>query len=426
MRFRLLFAMAMAMAALVLTAVPLGQSGWSQSRGGPGIDVPGLRFHVKPEDLPRPHATPSVGNGANRTIKPNEVPLQVPEGFRVNLFAGDLDHVRWMTVADNGDVLLAEPQLDKIMLLRDSDGDGQADVREVFLRGLNRPHGLAIHRGYLYIGEPTRIVRVPYRPGDLKPTGKKEVFGGSGSLGSGGGHWTRNIVFAPDGKSFYVSVGSRGNVGIEAEPRATVQRFNLEGGAANGDGQTTFAAGLRNPVGIDFHPDTGELYVVVNERDGLGDGLVPDYLTRVREGEFFGWPYAYIGANPDPDYGDREPELIASTVVPDVLFQSHSAPLGLVFYDGGMFPDVYRGDAFVALHGSWNASQPTGYKVVRVPFKNGRPQGSYENFAVGFWSKGRSPARVWGRPAGLAIARDGSLLIADDVDQSIWRISYGK
>ena len=424
MRFRHLIAMAMA--ALVLTVAPLGHSGWSQSRGGPGIDVPGLRFHVKPEDLPRPHATPSVGNGANRTIKSNEAPLHVPEGFRVNLFAGDLDHVRWMTVADNGDVLLAEPQLGKITLLRDSDGDGQADLREVFLRGLNRPHGLAIHQGYLYIGEPTRIVRVPYRPGDLKPTGKKEVFGGSGSLGSGGGHWTRNIVFAPDGKSFYVSVGSRDNVGVEAEPRATVQRFNMEGGAAGGGGQTTVAAGLRNPVGIDIHPDTGELYVVVNERDGLGDGLVPDYLTRVRKGEFFGWPYAYIGPNPDPDYGDREPDLIASTVVPDVLFQSHSAPLGFVFYDGSMFPEAFRGDAFVALHGSWNASQPTGYKVVRVPFENGRPQGWYENFAVGFWSKGRSPARVWGRPAGLALARDGSLLIADDVDQSIWRISYEK
>ena len=426
MRFRHLLTIVLAVAALLLVGAPIGQSAWSQSRGGPGIDVPGLRFHVKPEDMPRPHATPSVGNGANRTVKPNEAPLQVPQGFRVSLFAGDLDHVRWMTVAANGDVLLAESQLGKITLLRDSDGDGQADLREVFLRGLNRPHGLAIHQGYLYIGEPTRIVRVPYRPGDLKPTGKKEVFGGSGSLGSGGGHWTRNIVFAPDGKSFYVSVGSRGNVGVEAEPRATVQRFDMDGGAAGGSGQTTVATGLRNPVGIDFHPDTGELYVVVNERDGLGDGLVPDYFTRVREGEFFGWPYAYIGPNPDPDYGDREAELIASAVVPDVLFQSHSAPLGLVFYDGGMFPEVYRGDAFVALHGSWNASQPTGYKVVRVPFENGRPQGWYENFAVGFWSKGRSPARVWGRPAGLAIARDGSLLIADDVDQSIWRISYEK
>ncbi len=165
---------------------------------------------------------------------------------------------------------------------------------------------------------------------------------------------------------------------------------------------------------------------MVNERDGLGDGLVPDYLTRVRMGEFFGWPYAYIGPNPDPDYGEEKPELVAQTVAPDVLFQSHSAPLGLAFYDGEMFPSEFRGDAFVALHGSWNASQPTGYKIVRIPFENGRPMSWYENFAVGFWAKGSRSARVWGRPAGLAIAADGSLLIADDVDQSIWRVSYGE
>lgn len=417
MRFMSLWAMTL----LALIMVPTGQDALSQTAGGPGVDVPGLRFHVKPDDLPRPHATPSVANSANRTRKPDGTPLQVPEGFRVNLFADDLDHVRWMTVAENGDVLLAEPGPGRITLLRDSNGDGRADVREAFLRGLNRPHGLAVHQGYLYIGEPTRIFRVPYRAGDLKPTGDKEVVGGNASLGSGGGHWTRNIAFAPDGKTFYVSVGSRSNVSAEAEPRATVQRFNTDG-----SGQMTYAAGLRNPVGIEFHPETGELYVVVNERDGMGDGLVPDFLTRVREGEFFGWPYAYIGANPDPNYGSRQHDLVSRTVVPDVLFQSHSAPLGLVFYNGDMFPDGFRGDAFVALHGSWNASRPTGYKVVRVPFENGRPLGWYENFAVGFWSKGKSPARVWGRPAGLAIAQDGSLLIADDVDQSIWRVSYGE
>ena len=409
----------LAAAVVALSVLPAVQDARAQTLGGPGIDVPGLKFHVKPEDLPLPYATPSVANSANRTPKPEGIPLQVPEGFRVNLYADDLDHARWMTVAENGDVLLAEPSPGRITLLRDADGDGTAELKETFLRGLNRPHGLAIHDGHLYIGEPTRIVRVPYRAGDLKPGGDKEVVGGNGSLGSGGGHWTRNIVFAPDGAAFYVAVGSRNNANVEAPPRATVQRFNK-----HGSGQMTFAGGLRNPVGIAFHPDTGELYVVVNERDGLGDGLVPDFLTRVREGEFFGWPYAYVGPNPDPDYGNRRPDLIASTVVPDVLFQSHSAPLGLVFYDHEMFPAGFRGDALVALHGSWNASRPTGYKVVRVPFENGRPSGSYENFVVGFWSKRKSPAWVWGRPAGLAIAKDGSLLIADDVDQSIWRVSY--
>lgn len=341
-------------------AVPANSLAQPQTRGGPGIDVPGLRFHLRPEHMPAPNATPSVANSARRAAKPDEAPLDVLRGFRVNLFAGDLDHARWMTVADNGNVLLAEPRPGRITLLRDSDGDGRADLKEAFLRGLIRPHGLAIHDGYLYIGEPSRIIRVPYEPGDLKAGGNTETVGGNHPLGSGGGHWTRNIA---------------------------------------------------------FHPDTDELYVVVNERDGLGDGLVPDYLTRVREGDFFGWPYAYIGPNPDPDFGEDEPGLVARTVAPDVLFQSHSAPLGLVFYDGDMFPESYRGDAFVALHGSWNASRPTGYKVIRVPFRNGRPEGWYENFAVGFWTKGSRTARVWGRPAGLAIAKDGSLLIADDVDQ---------
>lgn len=226
----------------------------SETRGGPGIDVLGLRFHVKVEDLPEPYATPSVANSARRTVKPSAAPLQVPEGFRVNLFAGELNHARWMTVADNGDVLLAEPGPGKITILRDTDGDGDADINQVFLRGLNRPHGLAIHDGHLYISGPRRIIRVAYRVGDLEPSGKKEVVGGRSSLGQGGGHWTRNIVFAPDRRTFYVAVGSEGNTNPEGPPRATVQRFN-----ADGSGQTTFAAGLRNPVGIEFHPQTGEL-----------------------------------------------------------------------------------------------------------------------------------------------------------------------
>jgi glucose/arabinose dehydrogenase len=194
---------------------------------------------------------------------------------------------------------------------------------------------------------------------------------------------------------------------------------------ADGSGQRTFAAGLRNPVGIAFYPGTSDLYVVVNERDGLGDGLVPDYLTRVQEGGFYGWPYAYIGRNPQPDYAERRPDLVQKTLVPDLLFESHSAPLGLVFYDGAQFPAVFRGGAFVALHGSWNAGKPTGYKVVFVPFRDKRPVGHYENFAVGFWAAGQQRAQVWGRPAGLAVAADGSLLIADDVGQTIWRVSYG-
>ena len=242
-----------------------------------------------------------------------------------------------------------------------------------------------------------------------------------GAFGSPGGHWTRNLVFSRDGRRFFVAVGSRANLAEEPAPRATVQVFD-----ADGSGQRTYASGLRNPVGIAFYPGTDDLYVVVNERDGLGDELVPDYLTRVRDGDFFGWPYAYLGANPQPGFADRRPGLVARSKRPDVLFRSHSAPIGLVFYDAGQFPREYRGDAFVALRGSWNASRPRGYMVARVPFENGRPAGAYEAFATGFWAAGERRARVWGRPAGLAIAADGSLLIADDTGGVVWRVSYGR
>ncbi|MGH6954896.1 MAG: PQQ-dependent sugar dehydrogenase, partial [Alphaproteobacteria bacterium] len=191
-----------------------------------------------------------------------------------------------------------------------------------------------------------------------------------------------------------------------------------------GGGQRTFASGLRNPVGIAFHPESRDLYVVVNERDGLGDGLVPDYLTRLEDGGFYGWPYSYIGSNPQPGFADRRPDLVARAIVPDLLFRAHSAPLGLAFYDGAQFPPEYRGDAFVALHGSWNAGRPTGYAVVRVPFKSGRPLGHYETFMTGFWIKGTDTAVVRGRPVGLAVAADGSLLVADDYAGVVWRVSY--
>ena len=383
-------------------------------------EQPGQRFEVLPDSLPRPYATPSVGNSPSRVRRPADATLRVPPGFKVNIFADDLDHARWMTVAANGDVLLAEPRAGKITLLRDADKDGRAETITTYADGLDRPHGIAIQGDYLYVGEVTEVSRLPFKPGQTKSEGRRERVGPENSLGTGGGHWTRNIAFRPDGSRFYVAVGSAGNIEEEAEPRATVQEFR-----ADGSGQRTYAAGLRNPVGIAFYPGTSDLYVVVNERDGLGDGLVPDYLTRVREGGFYGWPYAYIGPNPQPDFAERRPDLVQKTLVPDLLFESHSAPLGLAFYDGAQFPVAFRRGAFVALHGSWNAGKPTGYKVVFVPFRGGRPVGHYENFAVGFWAAGDRRAQVWGRPAGLAVATDGSLLIADDVGQTIWRVSYG-
>ena len=381
----------------------------------------GERFHIKPADLPAPFATPSAVNPPARVAVPATPPWQVPPGFRVNAFASGLDHARWMAVAGNGDVFLAEPGAGHVRLLRDADGDGRAERNTIFVAGLTRPHGLALHDGHLYIGTPGTIWRVPYKPGDSRARAAPKPVTARGALGSGGGHWTRNLAFSRDRMHFFVTVGSHGNIGEEPEVRASVQRFN-----ADGSGQQTYAGGLRNPVGIALAPGSDDIYVVVNERDGLGDGLVPDFMTRVAAGGFYGWPYAYIGAHPDPALGPKRPDLVASARVPDVLFQAHSAPIGLVFYDADLFPPEYRGDAFVALRGSWNSETPTGYKVVRVRFENGRPRGDYENFLSGFWIAGSDRARVWGRPAGLVVAADGSLLVADDTSQTIWRVSHEK
>ena len=382
-------------------------------------DEPGQRFSIQFDELPAPGATPSARNAARAVRQPADAALAVPDGFEVNVFAQGLSHARWLVVAANGDVFVAEPNAGRVTLLRDTDGDGRADTGGVFVSGLDRPHGMAISGGYFYVTTPRDIFRIPYTPGDSQASGPAEIVGAPGALGNGRGHWTRNIAFAPDGASFFVAVGSQSNINAERAPRATVQRFNLDGAA-----QDSFASGLRNPVGIAFRPGTDDLYVVVNERDGLGDGLVPDYFTRIRSGEFFGWPYAYSGPHPAPTWGARDPDLVALTKAPDLMFQAHSAPLGLVFYDGQQFPEEFHGDAFVALHGSWNSAQPTGYKVVRIPFGADGPAPYYENFVTGFWLRGTSPAQVFGRPVGLAVAADGSLLIADDTSQTIWRVSY--
>jgi len=258
--------------------------------------------------------------------------------------------------------------------------------------------------------------RIPYSVGALKASGKR-IHLADTTPSEGPGHFTRDIVFDSKGR-LYLTIGSRGNVGEIPLPYASVQIVSAKGSLS------TFASGLRNPVGIAFYPGTDNLYVTVNERDGLGDDLPPDYLTQIHQGDFFGWPYAYIGNHTDPDYGKKRPDLVAKTKTPDVLFHAHSAPLGLVFYDGNQFPAEYKDNAFVSLHGSWNDAQPTGYKVVRVKFTNGRPENAYENFLTGFWDGTSSPARVWGRPVGLVVAKDGSLLVADDVGGTVWRVAY--
>ena len=388
-------------------------------------DHPGQKFAIAAGTLAKPYATPAVANESSAVPRPAGAMPEVPKGFQISIFADNLTNARWMAVAPNGDVLLAEPSQGggKITLLRDSNGDGKADKRFTFLpasAGFVYPHGLAFHDGYLYVGDLRGIWRFPYQDGQTVAGKPEKVTTKVADLRPKGGHVTRNIAFGPDG-SLYLALGSRDNIS-DFKPGAQVFKINDDGSMSE------FASGIRNPVGIAFAPGTNNLYVVTNERDGLGDDLPPDYLTSVKQGGFYGYPYAYIGKNPDPVWGPKDPGgKISSTITPDVLFQAHSAPTGLVFYTGSNFPAEYKNDAFVSLHGSWNAGNPTGYKVVRVHFVNGKPVNGYENFVTGFWNgMGNSgePAKVWGRPVGLAVAKDGSLLIADDTANVVWRVTY--
>jgi glucose/arabinose dehydrogenase len=299
-----------------------------------------------------------------------------------------------------------------------------------FATGLAQPFGLAFYPAgpdpqFLYVANTDSVVRFPYRSGDLRARGKPERVTElpSGGRLTGGGHWTRDIAFSKDGAKLYASVGSKTNVDDErAEPeernRARIFQFNPDG-----SGRKLYAWGIRNAVGIAVHPETGELWASVNERDGLGDDLVPDYVTRVREGGFYGWPWFYLGNHPDPRHPGARPDLASQVITPDVLLQAHSAPLGMLFYEGDQFPNEYRGDAFVAFHGSWNRATRTGYEVVRIPLDHGKPKGIYEDFLTGFVTP---EGNVWGRPVELTVTKDGALLISEDGNNTIWRVSYRK
>jgi len=399
----------------------------------------GHRFTVKAEDMPPPRTGPIVS--ARSLVLPYEgqVP-RVPEGFTATPFATGLAHPRRLLVLPNGDVLVAEQKVGYITLLRDQDGDGKADWIERHAEGFTAPYGLAWRDNEVLVADQDGIWRVPHQLDNLRPGRNveqrvadvpaerrkgtphivgEEMITQKGVFGIVKGHANRHIAIEPKTGALFVGVGSSGNIGVEPEVKATIQRFE-----PNGTGQTTFASGLRNATSLAFHPDTGELFTIVQERDGLGDRLVPDFLTHVEKGAFYGWPYSYIGQNPMPGFAAMRPDKVQAAVKPDLLFEAHSSLLDIVFYTANQFPAEYRGDAFVALKGSWNRSNPTGYKIVRVPFKDGRPQGFYENFAAGFWVSGTERAEVWGRPAALAIAKDGSLLVADDTGGTIWRISY--
>ena len=376
-------------------------------------------------DLPQPFASNSASKQPNVIPIPANPSLNLPAGFEVNMFAEGLERPRWLALTPTGEVLVTETRQNRITLLSDQNQDGVADQKQRFAtaaNGLNQPFGMTFAANYFFLGNTDALLRFPYRAGQMQLAGRGEPIA---SLPADGynNHWTRNVVASPDGQKLYVSIGSASNVDVEPAPRASVQVLDL-----NGKGGT-FASGLRNPVGLDFHPKTGELYATVNERDGLGDDLVPDYFTRLQQGEFYGWPYAYLAADrldPRQLRGNQSinPQLAARTQTPDLLFQAHSAALGLRFYNGQSFPERYRNGAFVAFRGSWNRSQGTGYKIVFLPFgSNNRPTGAYEDFVTGFLVDPAGPT-TWGRPVGLLTLPDGSLLFTEEANGRIYRVQY--
>jgi len=425
------------------------------------------------ENLPPPGlATP---NFSQAVPKPSNVDPKVPAGFSVSLYAENLPGVRWMQFSQNGDLFVSQYSRSTITVLRDTDNDGRPNTRTVYANGsatsrrdpqgdrgrrgpngppgqpaqpaqppgppaavpcvadavlppgttgIQNPMGMAFRNGFFYVANTDSIVRYRYTPGDLEPQGEPQKLV---DLPAGGFHGWRNIVFNRAGSKMYVTVGSASNnrAGEDCR-RAAILEFN-----ADGTGGRIFASGLRNPEGLAWQPMSNRLWTVVNERDQLGDDLVPDFFTWARDGGFYGWPYSYIGQNYDPRYVGAEPELVKRAIVPDVLITAHSAPVGLAFYTGNQFPPRYRNGAFIALHGSWGRSKASGYKVVFVPFTNGMP-GTIEDFMTGFVLSegGRNPDGTmapiiqWGRPTGVTVARDGSLLVSDDQGGRIWQIRY--
>ncbi len=402
-------------------------------------DKPGLRRHITAQDLPPPNATRSAGNQSTVVRRTDSQKPMVPPGFQATLFASGLDEPRQLRVAPNGDIFVAESGAGRVRVLRP---DGAAKPgQSVFASGLHEPFGIAFYPAdnpqWVYVANTDSVVRFAYRSGDTRASGKPETI--VPKLPTGG-HSTRDVVFAADGSKMFVSVGSESNVGEGMEkldPKARERRQAGQapgaawGAEANravvmvfdpqGHNGRVFATGIRNCVGLAVTPGSGEPWCSTNERDGLGDDVPPDYVTRVREDGFYGWPWYYIGGNEDPRHKGERPDLKDKVTVPDVLIQAHSASLGMTFYDGTQFPAEYRGNIFAAEHGSWNRSKRTGYKVIRIPVKDGVPSGEYEDFATGFVV---NDANVWGRPVGVAVAKDGSLLISEDGSGTIWQVTY--
>ena len=396
----------------------------------------------KPPELPPPGATPSARKFSKVVGWPEGKLPTAPPGFTVTKFAENLDSPRWLYVLPNGDVLVAESSsrpaakadpeklkgmkqsksiagsADRITILRDADGDGVPEVREAFLTGLKQPFGMALLGERLFVGNTDAVVSVPYTVGATKIAAKPmRVL----DLPAGGynNHWTRNVLASRDGKKLFVTVGSGSNV-MENGPANEILRANVLEVNPDGTALRVFASGLRNPVGLAFEPATGVLFAAVNERDELGDDLVPDYLTSVTDGAFYGWPYSYYGQTEDPRRKGERPDLVAKARVPDVPLGAHTASLGLAFGTSTTFPAKYRGGAFIGQHGSWNRAEFSGYQVAFVPFADGKPSGPPEPFLSGFI---KNADEVYGRPVGVAFAKDGSLLVADDASNVIWRVT---
>jgi glucose/arabinose dehydrogenase len=408
---------------------------------------PGTFRKITTDDLPAPYATQSVSTVSRIVPRPEGMLPQAPPGFRVQLYATGLEQPRVIQVAPNGDVFVMETRAGRIRVLRGVDAAGKAGRSSVFASGFIEAYGMAFYpRGddprWLYVANTNSVVRFPYANGDLVASGAPdtviatlpssiprdvEAFSEyvrsvrAGKLPPDHGHWTRDLAFSLDGKRLFVGVGSASNVDDPDDHPSEHRRADILEYTPDGQFVKVFASGIRNPSGIAVDPNSGELWTSVNERDGLGDDLVPDYITHVQEGGFYGWPYFYLGGHPDPRHAGKHPELRDEVIVPDVLLQSHTASLQLTFYQATQFPEQYRGDIFAAQHGSWNRSVRSGYEVVRVPLRDGKASGVYEDFLTGFLTP---EGDVWGRPVGVGVAKDGSLLVSDDGSGSVWRVVY--
>jgi glucose/arabinose dehydrogenase len=422
--------------ALSLTGLIIGASGRApQDSKGTNVitgtkaftsyktESPGTFRKITVADLPTPYATEGVSNSPKIVPRPPNAWPKVPTGFKIELFADGLAGPREIRRAPNGDLFVAETDAGKLEVYRGITPDGKPQQHSVFATGLKNDFGIAFYPPgdnpqFVYVGNTNSVVRFPYHNGDLQATGPSQVI--VPQLPTGG-HSTRDLAFSPDGSKMFVAVGSGSNVDDPDTHPKEFHRANILEYTPEGKFVKVYASGIRNPVGIAINPITHQLWCSVNERDMLGDNLVPDYITSVKEDGFYGWPWYYMGNHQDPRLAGKHPELAGKVIVPDVLLQPHNASLEMTFYDGKQFPQEYQGDVFASEHGSWNKAVRAGYEVIRVPLVNGHATGEYEDFVTGFVTL---DGDVWGRPVGVAVAPDGSLIVTDDGSKSIWRVSY--